>query len=306
MDLERWTESSHRKPRVVELVCVQCGDLFRARFRGGKTAKTCSRTCTQLLRWSKPAYVCPYCKKEFRSRYVRKFCSAGCYHDHQVKVRPELVCARCGKRCAVAPPSGRPAVRGYKFYCSRRCYQGRGRKAFEIKKCIGCGKRFGSWKSDHGGRQFCSRDCYAINRPPLRVNWCEYSGVKFRSKWERAYAMWLDLKKIRWMYEPKIFRLSNGRLYKPDFFIGEPGVERIVELHRVRRPVPGDDRKIETLRLAAVEIPRFMLLDEDDMNVVRRELRQAKRLAMGWKIYGSGHSPPHSKTRHRPKQSKST
>lgn len=47
-----------------------------------------------------------------------------------------------------------------------------------------------------------------------------YSGSKgninMRSSWEVKYANWLDFNNIDWIYEP-IFKLSNGKLYTPDF-----------------------------------------------------------------------------------------
>jgi hypothetical protein len=47
-----------------------------------------------------------------------------------------------------------------------------------------------------------------------------YSGLNkscgMRSSWEVAYANWLDANKIGWEYEPT-FKLSDGRLFTPDF-----------------------------------------------------------------------------------------
>jgi hypothetical protein len=48
-----------------------------------------------------------------------------------------------------------------------------------------------------------------------------YKGILFRSIFETKIAFFLDLKNIKWKYEPQVFRLSNGDLYKPDFFLPE-------------------------------------------------------------------------------------
>ena len=47
-----------------------------------------------------------------------------------------------------------------------------------------------------------------------------YSGangeINMRSSWEVKYAQWLDNNNISWIYEPT-FKLSNGKMYTPDF-----------------------------------------------------------------------------------------
>lgn len=43
-----------------------------------------------------------------------------------------------------------------------------------------------------------------------------YRGVCMRSSWEVKYAKYLDKNKIQWEYEPE-FKLSNGKVYLPDF-----------------------------------------------------------------------------------------
>jgi len=55
-----------------------------------------------------------------------------------------------------------------------------------------------------------------------------YKGIWMRSSWEIAYAKWLDKKDIKWLYEPKAFKVSyriNGNIkngtYRPDFYLPE-------------------------------------------------------------------------------------
>jgi len=45
-----------------------------------------------------------------------------------------------------------------------------------------------------------------------------YKGIQMRSKLETKIAMFLDALNIQWQYEPKLFLLSDGTYYKPDFF----------------------------------------------------------------------------------------
>jgi len=48
-----------------------------------------------------------------------------------------------------------------------------------------------------------------------------YKGIQMRSKLETKVALFLDYLKIKWEYEPKTFLLSNGIMYKPDFYLPE-------------------------------------------------------------------------------------
>lgn len=58
-----------------------------------------------------------------------------------------------------------------------------------------------------------------------------YNGPKghylMRSKWEVAYAEWLDKQDIDWRYEPRWFNLG-GTSYTPDFYL--PADDRYVEI----------------------------------------------------------------------------
>lgn len=47
--------------------------------------------------------------------------------------------------------------------------------------------------------------------------------VRLRSAWEHATAIYLDMRGIRWEYEPHRFRLSD-RTYCPDFWLPDLGV----------------------------------------------------------------------------------
>jgi len=47
----------------------------------------------------------------------------------------------------------------------------------------------------------------------------EYNGVLFRSRLEARWAILFDLLKLKWVYEPECFVLSNNQKYTPDFYI---------------------------------------------------------------------------------------
>ncbi len=65
---------------------------------------------------------------------------------------------------------------------------------------------------------------------------CDYKGIKMRSKFEANIAALLDRLKIKWDYEPQTFLLSNGEIYKPDFYLPEHKqwieVKGLVEPHQ--------------------------------------------------------------------------
>ncbi|PJB19001.1 MAG: hypothetical protein CO117_06255 [Flavobacteriaceae bacterium CG_4_9_14_3_um_filter_33_16] len=46
-----------------------------------------------------------------------------------------------------------------------------------------------------------------------------YKNIRMDSKWENGVAKWLDDNKIVWKYSEKGFKLSDNRIYYPDFFI---------------------------------------------------------------------------------------
>ena len=58
-----------------------------------------------------------------------------------------------------------------------------------------------------------------------------YSGpngcIKMRSSWEVKYAEYLDKNNIGWSYEPKSYKLNNGKLYTPDFILSDGTIVEI-------------------------------------------------------------------------------
>ena len=48
-----------------------------------------------------------------------------------------------------------------------------------------------------------------------------YNGYKFRSRAEARWAVFFDAAGIEYQYEPEGFKLSDGTLYLPDFYLPE-------------------------------------------------------------------------------------
>ena len=71
----------------------------------------------------------------------------------------------------------------------------------------------------------------------------EYKGYKFRSRLEARWAVFFDNAGIEWMYEPEGYKLSDGTMYLPDFYL--PGPDCFFEVKGVMTDV--DKHKIEML-----------------------------------------------------------
>jgi len=50
-----------------------------------------------------------------------------------------------------------------------------------------------------------------------------YKEIVFRSRLEARWAMFFDLIKLKWYYEPFIFELSTQQTYRPDFYVDRVG-----------------------------------------------------------------------------------
>lgn len=50
-----------------------------------------------------------------------------------------------------------------------------------------------------------------------------YNGIKFRSRLEAKWAYFFDLAGIVYRYEPTAFKLDDGTIYLPDFFLPDVG-----------------------------------------------------------------------------------
>lgn len=69
----------------------------------------------------------------------------------------------------------------------------------------------------------------------------EYKGYRFRSRLEARVAVLFDALRIKWLYEPEGFILSDGTRYLPDFYL--PETETFVEVKGVM--TQSDRHKVE-------------------------------------------------------------
>ena len=66
--------------------------------------------------------------------------------------------------------------------------------------------------------------------PEIKAIETEYNGYKFRSRLEARWAVFFDVGKIRYEYEPEGFVLPDGTHYLPDFYL--PDYDTYVEVKR--------------------------------------------------------------------------
>ena len=89
-----------------------------------------------------------------------------------------------------------------------------------------------------------------------------YAGYCFRSRLEARWAVFLDHLGVRWEYEPEGFRLSNGLLYLPDFWL--PQVKMWAEVKpndEVGRLVLTPEAQAKAVGLALGSVRPVLFLD---------------------------------------------
>lgn len=88
--------------------------------------------------------------------------------------------------------------------------------------------------------------------------------IQMRSKWEVAYAQYLDSKGIDWLYEPRFFNIGkgqwNGTSYVPDFYL--PHIDMWVEIKGYL--TQSNKRKISAFKKKYPEL-RYKLLFGADL-----------------------------------------
>lgn len=122
---------------------------------------------------------------------------------------------------------------------------------------------------------------YYLNKSSNKYIW-------IRSTYEYIYALWLDENNIRWEYEYKSYRLSDGSLYKPDFFVLDKNnnILKIIEVKGfwknrsykfdlLKKQLDGDNIELEII--SDSEILKFT--DEEEKNITKKwKLTRLKEL----------------------------
>ena len=90
--------------------------------------------------------------------------------------------------------------------------------------------------------------------------------VYLRSSWEFAYANWLDNNDFEWDVEVHAYLLSDGRYYRPDFFLYENG--KLTEIIEIKGKFLDRERvRIDKFDMCAKEYPhvKIRILFKEDI-----------------------------------------
>jgi len=110
------------------------------------------------------------------------------------------------------------------------------------------GKRIGSYIEQHG-----VEEAYKIVRKRMMARYPTMKGEMVRSRWEQAVANWLFKHSIGYLYEPRIFALTDadgGFSYVPDFHL--PDTDEWIEVKGWW--FPASIRKVNAFREAGYKL----------------------------------------------------
>lgn len=167
---------------------------------------------------------------KYRSQLTRSdivFCTLSCRNANYKKALPEW-----------HPPN----YKEYEHICGVcSCKFKTNGSSFKANTRVVCGPvcrgkiaRKGAVLSDETKAKLSAAAVKQNKRYISNIEYIDRNGVYFymKSKWEASYARWLDLQNLTWQYEPE-FKLSNGKIYLPDFLL-EDGT--VVEIKGYFRP----------------------------------------------------------------------
>jgi hypothetical protein len=69
-----------------------------------------------------------------------------------------------------------------------------------------------------------------------------YSGIRFRSKTEAKWALFMDIIGCKWIYEPEGYDLGDGIFYCPDFYL--PDVDAFLEIKPITGGFPSPTKQL--------------------------------------------------------------
>lgn len=175
----------------------------------------------------KQTFTCSGCGaevKKYTSQLTRTdivFCTLLCRNKHYKQVVPEWhppnykeynhICRVCGCEFTTNGSSFKANTR---TVCGAVC---RGRIA-----------RKGAVLSDSTKAKLSEAAVRQNKKYKSDIKYIRKDGLQIfmKSKWEASYARWLDASDIAWRYEPE-FKLSNGKIYLPDFLLEDGSVVEI-------------------------------------------------------------------------------
>ena len=201
-----------RVSRQVTLTCTQCNEEYKKPISKAEKSKFCTKSCKDKSYAQYKIANCLCCKKDFKAKRGKKYCSRECYLKINKQERIDLKCDYCGAN--YKKPVGKTTK-----YCGKECqYKAQSSGLHEIPSNGRLGFRY--------------------DLP---------SNYFFKSSLEADYARWCEFTKKPYVYEHKTFTVKyegRDKQYTPDFY--HPDEDKYVELKAIRR-----DRKFNSNLLAA-------------------------------------------------------
>ena len=90
-----------RKSTQVTLICTVCNTEYKKPASKAEKSKFCSKACKDKKSVQYSIAQCLCCKKEFKSKRGKTYCSRACYLKKNKKERVNLKCEYCGIECAL-------------------------------------------------------------------------------------------------------------------------------------------------------------------------------------------------------------
>ncbi|AVJ48609.1 hypothetical protein SEA_PIER_104 [Mycobacterium phage Pier] len=214
--------------------CEGCGGEFENRV--AKPKRFCSWDCMvqHRAKESRESRICEGCGEEFThfKRQDQRTCSPACRNRVTARQRDKHY-PEC-KVCGISTGSYN------RIYCDEhRPRPGQKPLPRKVATCLGCGEEFsrpGTWQ---GKMHYCSNKCSHVQQKKVRDKYVAIlndHAVVFHSMWEVRFVAACERFDIPWRsYDGPDIETSQG-VYRPDFIIGKPGEERVVDVKGWLRP----------------------------------------------------------------------
>jgi hypothetical protein len=263
----------------IQRYCKYCDGEFmieKSQLKHEGYGVFCSRKCAsrffgnEQLK-SRIECKCQYCEEIFYSKPSRmkiggKFCSNVCQgkyiirnnqkasnyfaHNQKIQIKVAMPCSWCGEIFEVIQSRQDKAK-----FCSRSCqvsFKNTQNTKEKLKSvCKWCKEEFEHYPCTPN-KKYCSRSCHiswqnSYNLPKGSTHgkgawFIKPDGARkyMRSSWEIMFAEFLVELNLDWEYEPRVFRLKNGRGYTPDFYI--PSINKWVEIKGYWRDIESREK----------------------------------------------------------------
>ncbi|QWT30380.1 HNH endonuclease [Mycobacterium phage I3] len=213
---------------------LECGQEFQ--HRRSKPQRFCSKTCYNQMAHEAAVVsrTCGECGKPMTAfkRQDQQFCSTVCRNRNTAAKRTKNypTCQICG----VSTGSYN------RIFCDdHRPKPGRAAQPRKVAVCLGCGEEFSRPAHWQGKLKYCSNACSHRQVKKVRDKFIAdlpEGAVVFHSGWEiRFWAACLRFDIPIRSYDGPDIKTSEG-VYRPDFIIGKPGEERVVDVKGWLRP----------------------------------------------------------------------